>query len=143
MKIIRQERLDLVLPGAMRDNNVDPYHAGRPCRSSLSGLGVRIRMTVQDIMCYAIFTDLGEQEIEWAVLGAGRGDPYPHTIWAPEADLGAFVAERDPKSIAANMSAGIPVSNGMSHVGYQRLTERIGEKYTARLISAEDLIDEL
>jgi len=143
MKTIRKEKLDLVLPGAMRDNKVDMWiHVMQDgiVDPLYLDLGVRIRLTVLDTMCYVIFTDLGEKGIERAVLGAGRGDPDLYSIWKPENDLGAFVAERDPKVIAVNMSTGIPSSNGMSYVGYQRLTERIGEKYAARLISAENLI---
>ena len=144
MEIIRKEKLDLVLPGAMRDNNVDMWiHVMQDgIKDPLYlDLGVRMRLTVNDTTCFVVFTDLGEEKgIERAVLGGGRGPRDLYSIWKPENELGAFVAERDPKVIAVNMSAGIPSSNGMSHIGYLRLTERLGEKYTARLISAEDLI---
>jgi len=145
MKMIRKEKLDLVLPGAMRDNKVDMWiHVMQDGHVDplYLDLGVRMRLTVNDTTCFVIFTDRGKKGIERAVLGGGRGDRALYTIWAPENDLGAFVAERDPKVIAVNMSVGIPASNGMSYVGYQRLTERIGKKYTARLISAEDLISD-
>jgi Xaa-Pro dipeptidase len=146
MKIIRKEKLDLVLPGAMRDHNVDMWiHVMQDGHTDplYLDLGVNLRLTVNDTTCFVVFTDLGEEKgIERAVIGGGRGDRELYSIWKPENDLGAFVAERDPKVIAVNMSVGIPSSNGMSHIGYLRLTERIGEKYTARLISAENLISD-
>jgi len=146
MQIIRKEKLELVLPGAMRDHNIDMWiHVMQDGHTDplYLDLGVRTRLTVNDTTCFVVFTDLGEGKgIERAVIGAGRGDRELYSIWKPENELGAFVKERDPKVIAVNMSVGIPSANGMSYIGYLRLTERIGKKYTDRLISAEDLISD-
>jgi Xaa-Pro dipeptidase len=62
MKIILQEKLDLALPGAIRDNNVDMWiqvmQDGYVDPLYLD-LGVRVRMNVRDNRCYVIFTDRG------------------------------------------------------------------------------------
>ncbi len=61
LRLIRQEKLDLVLPGAMRDNNVD-------------------------------------------------------------------------------MSTTLPIANGLSHTAYLSMTKALGEKYSSRIVSAENVI---
>jgi Xaa-Pro aminopeptidase len=146
MKEIRREKLDLVLPGAMRDNNVDMWiHVMQDGFTDplYLDLGVSVRMTILEDLettCFVVFTDRGDEGIERAVFGAGRGDRELYSISGEEAELGPFVAERDPKRIAVNMSEQIPASNGLSYTGYLRLVKHIGEKYEKRLISAEDVI---
>ncbi len=146
MKEIRREKLDLVLPGAMRDNDVDMWihvmQDGFTDPLHLD-LGVSVRMSIREDLettCFVVFADRGDEGIERAVFGAGRGDRELYSISGPEAELGPFVAKHDPKRIAVNMSEQIPASNGLSHTGYLRLVNHIGDKYAARLISAEDLI---
>ena len=143
MRMIRKEKFDLVLPGAMRDNNIDMWinvmQDGHTDALSLD-LGVNIRMSIVETTCFVIFTDRGDEEIECAVLGPGRGDPELYSIRGPENDLGAFVAERDPKRIAVNMSDDLPIANGMSHTGYLKLVGLIGDKYAKRLVSSGDLV---
>jgi len=143
MKMIRKEKFDLVLPGAMRDNNIDMWinvmQDGHTDALSLD-LGVNIRMSIVETTCFVIFTDRGDEGIECAVLGPGRGDPELYTIHGSENDLGTFVAERDPKRIAVNMSEDLPIANGMSHTGYLKLVRLIGDKYAKRLVSSGDLV---
>jgi len=64
--------------------------------------------------------------------------------------VGKFVAERDPKRIGVNYleKLGSPVlyeiprlrSDGLSHTDYNLLVKAIGDKYAARIVSAEYLI---
>lgn len=143
LQSIRTEKFDWVLPDAMRDNDVDMWiHVMQDGHMDplYMDLGVSIRLTVLDTMCYVIFTDKGDEGIERAIIGAGYDENDNYDLWAPENDLGKFVAERNPKKIAVNMSEGISVANGMSYIGYKRLTERIGKKYTDRLVSSERVI---
>ncbi len=51
-----------------------------------------------------------------------------------------LVEERDPEMIAVNMSNSLTIANGLSYTAYFKLTEALGEKYTDRLISAENVI---
>ncbi len=143
MKMIRQDKFDLVLPGAMRDNNVDMWinvmQDGHTDALSLD-LGVNIRNSILETTCFVILTDRGDERIECAVLGPGRGDPELYSISGSGNDLGAFVAERDPKRIAVNMSEDLPIANGMSHTGYLKLVRLIGAKYVSRLVSSGNLV---
>jgi len=143
MKMIRKEKFDLVLPGAMRDNNIDMWinvmQDGHTDALSLD-LGVNVRMSIVETTCFVIFTDRGDEGIECAVLGPGRGDPELYSIHGSEDELGAFVAERDPHRIAVNMSDDLPIANGMSHTGYLKLVRLIGDKYASRLVSSGDLV---
>ena len=142
MKLIRKEKLDLVLPGAMRDNNVDMWihviRRGDPDPLALD-LGVRMGGYIDQKLCFIIFTDRGGDRIERTVLG-GRGDRELYDIFGSEGDLLKFVAERDPKRIAVNMSEWLWVSDGLSHTGYVKLVEMLGDKFAKRLISAENVI---
>jgi Xaa-Pro dipeptidase len=143
LQSIRIEKFDWVLPDAMRDNGVDMWiHVMQDGHMDplYMDLGVSIRLTVEDTMCYVIFTDKGKDGIERAIVGAGYDEIGNYDLWAAENDLGKFVAERNPKKIAVNMSEGVSVANGMSYVGYKRLTERIGKKYSDRLVSSERVI---
>lgn len=143
MKMIRKEKFDLVLPGAMRDNKIDMWISvmqdGHTDALALD-LGVNIRMSIIESTVFVIITDRGEEGIECAVLGPGRGDPDLYTIRGSENDLGTFVADRDPKRIAVNMSDDLPIANGMSHTGYLKLVRLIGDKYASRLVSSGDLV---
>jgi len=143
MKLIRKEKFDLVLPGAMRDNKIDMWISVMQdghTDALVLDLGVNIRMSIIESTIFVIITDRGDEGIECAVLGPGRGDRDIYTISGSENDLGAFVAERDPKRIAVNMSDDLPIANGMNHAGYLKLVRLIGDKYAARLVSSGDLV---
>ena len=145
---IRNDKLDHVLPRAMRDNGVDMWiHVIRdrnpdPIARNLGGeSGV------------FVFTDRGEDRIERAILGGTdealwgdeaydlfvgeegiEGDPGWQTV------VGDFVAERDPERIAVNFSKQNPVADGISRTDYEALVTALGEKYASRIVSAEGVI---
>jgi len=136
LNLIRREKFDIVLPKAMRENEIDMWiHVMRlgnpdPLALDLGGSDG-----------YFIFTDRGGDRIERAFLGwlePQGGDVYD--ILGSEGDLGPFVAERDPKRIAVNMSDWLAVADGLSYTGYLKLVEALGEKYAERLVSAGPLI---
>jgi hypothetical protein len=145
---IRNDKFDHVLPKAMRDNGVDMWiHVIRdrkpdPIARNLGGeSGV------------FVFTDRGEDRIERAILGG-----TDEALWGDEAyDLfvgeegiegdpgwqnvvGGFVAERDPERIAVNFAKQNPLADGISHTDFETLTAALGETYTSRIVSAEDVI---
>jgi len=166
LHLIRKEKFDLILPGAMRDNGVDMWiHAiriGNPDPMAIHFGGVT---------GYIIFTDRGGDRIERAVLsdsnrpplqvqkgpdrsdipGQDESDPLHlkhhsggpadlYDIFAPPDDLRAFVVERDPETIAVNTSAWLAVSDGISYSEYLKLEKALGAKYSKRIVSAENVI---
>ena len=151
LRLIRNEKLDLILPGAMRDNDVDMWiHVTRqgdqdplfPEFGSTSG--------------YLIFTDMGDR-IERAVFGRegtvenidirgsrevarafnGYSNKLDPGVWD---EITEFVEERDPKTIAVNTSDWLAIADGISHSQYVRLEKILGPKYSSRIVSAEYLI---
>ena len=147
LDLICREKFDISLPKALRENQVDMWihvvKLGNPDPLALDlGVGVSVRCPEPSSGStgYFVFTDRGGDRIERALLGgfARQGDIYD--IVGPEEDLGPFVAERDPKRIAVNMSDWLAVADGLSHTCYLRLVEALGEKYAERLVSAEQVI---
>jgi len=140
LNLIRQDKFDLILPGAMRDNGVDMWiHVirwGDPDPLELD-LGAEFGTFV--------FTDRGGDRIERAALGAaGRGvellDVYD--IFGSPSDLRQMVEDRDPQRVAINSSKWLAVADGISHTEYERIVEELGPKYAARLVSADKLISD-
>ena len=114
MKLIRQEKFDLVLPGALRDSDIDMWihvmQKGNPDALEMD-LGGNAAYSVDDTLGFFIFADRGGDRIERAVLG-GRADRDLYDIFGAEKDITDFVAERDPKRIAVNMSDRLPSADG-------------------------------
>lgn len=136
----RKDRFDRILPQAMRANDVDMWIQviiGRDALDLGAGSG------------YCVFTDRGGDRIERAIFGFNYGveDPALYDIIGEEGNasgtglgmdtkfdgLGAFVAERDPGSIAVGL-------DGISYIDYGRLVEELGAKYAKRITPAENLI---
>jgi Xaa-Pro dipeptidase len=138
LNLIRKDKFDKILPGAMRDNEVDMWiHVIR--RGDPDAFALDLGGT----MGYFIFTDRGGDRIERALLGvsfAPVADPSVYDIFGEESDLPEFIAERDPKRIAINMSESLTHADGLSHTGYKKLVKLIGDKYAQRLVSSEDVI---
>lgn len=138
LNLIRKEKFDKILPGAMRDNNIDMWmHVIR--RGDPDAFALDLGGT----MGYFIFTDRGGDRIERALFGvsfAPVADRSVYDIFGEEADITQFVAERDPKRIAVNMSENLTHADGLSYTGYKKLTELLGDKYAGRLISSENVV---
>ncbi len=142
MRLIRREKMDLILPGAMRDNNVDMWihvvQSGNRDPLALD-LGGWFEYRAWDPIGYYIFTDRGGDRIERIILG-GEDQEDLYDISGSGEDLRRLVEERDPEVIAVNMSTLLPIANGLSHTAYLSMTEALGEKYTERIVSAEKVI---
>ncbi len=151
LRLIRNEKLDLILPGAMRDNNVDMWiHVTR------AGDQDPMFREFGTTSGYLIFTDLVDR-IERAVFGGagavsdidvrgsrevsrafnGYSNKLDPDVWD---EITEFVAERDPKTIAVNTSDWLAIADGISHSQYVRLGKILGPKYSKRIISAEKVI---
>ena len=157
LRLMRNDKLDLVLPGAMRDNQVDMWiHVTR------QGDPDPMAQQFGETYGYLVFTDRRDR-IERAVFGSPgavekidvRGsaaiaralssydagyriaEGYGDEVYD---EFRKFVEERDPKSIAVNTSDWLAVADGMSHSSYQKLVKVLGPKYSARIVSAEKVI---
>ena len=142
MKLIRQEKFDLILPDALRDNNVDMWihvvESGRMDPLALD-LGGWTEYRVWEPVCYYIFTDRGGDRIERIILGGEDVDGF-YDIEGSSHDLLKIVEERNPDTIAVNMSESLGIANGLSHTSYLRLAKVLGSRFTERLVSAENVI---
>jgi Xaa-Pro aminopeptidase len=134
----------------MRENKVDMWihvmRVGNPDALAKDlALGIFLLAPVPETgsTSYFVFTDRGGDRIERAILAGAvtRGEGV-YDVFGSEEDLGKFVAERDPKCIAVNMSGWLAVADGLSHTGYERLVAALGNKYAERLVSAERVISD-
>ena len=144
MATIRNDKFDLVLPEAMRENDIDMWITvvkeglPDPLVEDLGGGYV-------GSIGYYIFTDRGGDRIERVAIGVGgyrldRSGAYDQILGST--DLRAFVAERNPDRIGLNMSEMIGGADGLSHTSYQHLAEVLGEPYASRFVSAEKLVSD-
>ena len=141
---IRQEKFDLVLPEAMRENDIDMW-------ITVNREGYEDPLTkdfgrgyVGDWGFY-VFTDRGLDRIERAALGIGTHlieENGAYDIVTDDFDLAAFVRERDPRRIALNYSQHIGAADGLTHTAWQRLAQTLGEEYSRRFVSAEKLVSD-
>ena len=136
MNLIRQEKLDIILPQAMRENNIDMWiivnRYGRfdPLSRELGGVGASDKWHQGKFLAYLVFTDRGGDKIERATMRDVTGV------------LRKYVEERDPKRIAVNMSEYLGSADGLSHTCYLALVKALGKKYTERLVSSEMLVSD-
>jgi len=159
LRQIRNNKLDLILPGAMRDNNVNMWiHVTR--QGDPDPLALQFGSTYG----YLVFTDLGDR-IERAVFGgagavekidvrgsdafaraiSSYGDGYRLAFGYGDDvydEFRQFVEKRDPKTIAVNTSDWLAEADGMSHSSYLKLVKILGAKYSARFVSSEKLISD-
>jgi hypothetical protein len=159
LRQIRNNKLDLILPGAMRDNQVDMWiHVTR------EGDPDPMALQFGSTYGYLVFTDVGNR-IERAAFGSAgavehidvRGsDAFARAISSYGEgyrlafghgdevydEFRQFVAKRDPKRIAVNTSDWLAEADGMSHSSYSKLVKILGPKYAARIVSAEKLISD-
>ncbi|MFK8041034.1 M24 family metallopeptidase [Congregibacter sp.] len=146
MNQIRKEKFDLVLPEVMRENGVEMW-------ITVNREGYNDPLT-EDFgkgyvggWGYYIFTyreeDFGKGRVERVALGIGthlieENGAYDYTTEG-EFDLAAFVAERDPKTIALNYAEHIGGADGLTLTAYRHLQKTLGETYSSRFTSAEKL----
>jgi len=150
LNVIRQERLDFILPQTMRDNQIDMWiHVIREGSDDplMLDLGARAG--------WFIFTDRGGERIERAVFGSLLGnvqdsgvyDIIKKPVWeqllrqfVDEEEIRQFVAKRDPKRIGLNFSEELARFDTISHSDYLKLVKALGDKYAKRIVSSDHLI---
>lgn len=141
---IRNDKFDLVLPEAMRENDIDMWITVVK-EGYRDPLWMDLGQGYVGSIGYYVFTDRGGDRIERAALGVGgyrleRTGSYD--IVSGAIDLRAFVAERDPQRIGVNLSHEIGAADGLSHTSWVHLRETLGEPYSERLVSAAKLISD-
>jgi len=142
MNQIRQDKFDLVLPEVMRENSVDMW-------ITVNREGYDDPLT-EDFgrgytgdWGYYIFTDRGGDRIERVAIGIGthlleENGAYDE-ILSGNTDLAAFVAERDPQTIALNYAEHIGAADGLTLTAFRHLQDTLGPRYAERFVSAEKL----
>jgi hypothetical protein len=156
LRLIRNDKLDLILPQAMRDNNIDMWiHVGR------DGDPNPLEYEFGTIDGYLIFTDLGNK-IERAMFGgvfrgsggvekidvhgskeiarAFAGYDYGKVDFSVYREITEYVARHDPTTIAVNYSDWLAVADGISHTQFVKLKTILRPNYSDRVVSAEKLI---
>ena len=141
---IRKDKLDLILPQAMRENGIDMWIVASreghdDPNAALIGAGY-----VGDIGYY-VFTDPGEGRIERAAMGVGGAafDQCPlYDVRKSPSELKAFVTQRNPRRSGINIASEIGTADGLSHSLHERLRETLGPHLSARLVSAEKLVSD-
>lgn len=141
---IRKDKLDLILPGAMRESGIDMWLVASreghddPNAMMLGG------GYVGDIGYY-VFTDRGGDRIERAALGIGGaafGQCPLYDVKASPAELRSFIEARAPQRIGINVASEIGTADGLSHSLHEKLRETLGADLAARLVSAEKLVSD-
>lgn len=144
MNQVRQDKFDLVLPEAMRENNIAMWIVTNR-EGNLDPLYADMGEGYVGGNAYYIFTDTGDERIERAALGVGgyllkEGGTYDYFGSADE--LKEFVKKHDPKSIGLNMSKNFGGADGLTHSTFLELSEILGETYAKRFVSAEKLVSD-
>jgi len=139
--LVIKEKLAIILPKAMRENNIDmwiivnKYGRSDPLAAMLGGGGYPgDKYYKYQYIGYLIFTDRGNK-IERASIG--------DKLLPTRGDLKKFVEERDPKRIAVNMSDYLGIADSLSYTCYKVLVKDLGEKYAKRIVSSEHLVSDL
>jgi hypothetical protein len=132
MKLIRNEKFEVILPQVMRDNQIDMW-------IHMKGDEDPLNFELGEAPGAYIFTDRGGDRIERAVFG-GRGDEELYDIFGAKTEIAQFVSERDPQRIALNYSQENPGFNTISDTDRTRLLEALGEVYSNRVVAADRLI---
>jgi len=143
LNLIRREKFDLVLPQAMRDNQIDMWIHVMGTKNGEEGNLDPLRLDFGSNTGIFIFSDRGGDRIERAVLGRASTTARncgAYDLFARESELNRFVSERNPQRIAVNFSENIAACDGISHTDYVKLVNVLGDTYAKRIVSAEGVI---
>jgi len=139
---IRAEKFDLVLPEAMRANELDMWIVVMR-EGLLDPLWEALGRGYVGGWAYYVFT-AGDRRVERAALGVAGyrlEQCGVYDYFGPAEELASFVAERDPRRIGVNMASSIGGADGLSHTSYLHLVRELG-RYGERLVSAERFVSD-
>lgn len=156
LRLIRNDKLDLILPSAMREHGIDMWihvaRAGDP-----DPLAYELGITDG----YLIFTDTGDRMERAAFAGvfggtgaienidvmaspelaqAITGYEYGNVDFSVYNEIRDYVAGHNPETIGVNFSEWLAVADGISHTQYLKLERILGSELSSRIVSAEYLI---
>ncbi len=149
LNLVRKDKFDFIMPGAMRDNGIDMWihviKRGVPDPFELDfGVNPDYFLLSRDYSTgYFVFTDRGSDRIERALFGVSRpaiADESVYDIIGEERDFAKYVAERNPKHIAVNMSEWLPHLDTLSYTGYFKLCKMLGDENVKKLVSSENVL---
>ena len=140
---IRKDKFEHILPGALRDHGVDMWIVMQR-ENTFDPMYEDLGRGYVGSVGYYIFTDRGTR-IEKAAIGVSgyllEACPTYDLVRA-FAPLRAFVAERNPKRIAVNMSDDVGAADGLSKSAYDRLVKELGPEFAGRLVSSERVVSD-
>ena len=129
--LIRGQKFDVILPQAMRENNVDMWIQVMRGKNPL-----QFEFGYHDGVY--IFNDPGSGRVERAIFGA-PGDREIYDSFGSEREIGQYVAERNPDRIALNYADENSRFNTISATDRDRIIKALGPKYAGRIVSARKL----
>lgn len=141
---VRSDKFDLVLPEAMRENNIDMWIITNR-EGNFDPLYTDMGEGYVSSTGYYIFTDKGGARIERAVLGISgylleEGGTYDY--FGSKDELKTFIEARNPKRIGLNISKNFGGADGLTYSAYQELAGILGKTYEDRFVSAEKLVSD-
>lgn len=141
MNQIRSDKFDQILPGAMRENQIEMWIITNR-EGNYDPLYPDMGGGYTSTNGYYIFTDSGSGRIERAALGISgylleEGGVYDYI--GPENELKEYVEARDPKTIGLNISENFGGADGLSYSERLELENILGDKYAKRFVTAEKL----
>ena len=146
--MIRNDKFDYVLPGAMRRNNIDMWiviDRGRGTQPMTRDFAVA---TVNG-QGFFVFSDRGGNRVERIQLGGEidlAEECGAYDMFGEPDELRAIVEDHDPQRIGLNYLAipnnteGLHIADGLSYSDFKFLVNTLGEKYASRFLSAQHLI---
>ena len=146
--MIRHDKFDYVLPGAMRRSGIDMWivtDRGRGTQPMARDFGIA---TVNGQIIY-VFFDSGGDRIERIQLGGETDlaeECAAYDYFGDMDELKAIVEERDPQVIGLNYlavpyeSEGLHVADGLTHTDFRFLESELGPVFADRFVSAQHLI---
>ncbi len=132
-ELLEREEIDMWII-ACREYNEDPVLLSMLPATSMSAR----RRTV------LIFARRPDCTVERLTLSRYGYDDLYDKAWDPDREdqyscLATLVAERDPRTIAINISGTFAFGDGISHNEYNLISQALGGKYSERLVSGERL----
>ncbi len=138
-------RLETIVPELLQRENIDmwivvcrEYNEDPTLLSLLPATSMSARR--RTILLFARADD----QVERMTLSRYGYEGFYQGVWNPDKEdqfecLARIVRERDPQRIGINASEIFAFGDGMSHTEFELVSDALGEPYTGRLVSAENL----
>lgn len=138
-------RLDDILPAIMDKHQLDLWViVGReyqedPIAETLFPAAVD---SSRRLTLFAFFLQEDKTVKRYVIHANPVFEPYYERIWRPASEdqwgcLARIIHENNPRQIGVNLSTHYIFCDGLTHTFYEKLLDVVGEKYAARVVSAE------